>query len=641
MTYNWLTQIKYVHGIGPRRSRKLAKIGIETVGNLLERAPNSYVFPGITDIADAKEGTVVIRATVKNIRWKGYHRSTCMVADLKDSTGTCVGEWYGMGASRYLNSGMTAIFYGKMRGGVLQQPRWTTVESTMDQVYGGIYGETHHAAIRAALVEVLAHVELPEMHSGISRVKVFRSYHFPTGQEEQQRALQALKEDECLQLQLALAERRAKREPVKRAEAEGATTLSIVPDADNHIMSHFPYQFTDDQNEAIISILGDMVKPRTMQRLIHGEVASGKSSVAFYAAMLAALNGKRTLILCPTTILADQHYQTLRGMGWSDVYLYGRGGTPPTPHIVIGTHALLHDPMVLREAHLVIIDEMQKFGVAQRAQATKHNPHLLLLSATPIPRSLAMTVLGDLDISVIRELPIKRGTVITKQVLPDRKEAMYEIIEKELAAGHQAYFVYPRISGDEDVESAEQGFKQVSEWFGMYRVKLLTGRANAEDKAGVLHEFYEGDTQILVSTIIAEVGLDCPNATVMVVEGADRFGLSSLHQLRGRICRSTSTAFCFLVSETSNPTSIARLEAIERCNDGFLIAEEDLRLRGAGEVFSTRQHGLPDLKWCSLVDDFDLLQEAKELVASGSVGEGPKEMMCIRYKNVARFGGVV
>ncbi len=381
-----------------------------------------------------------------------------------------------------------------------------------------------------------------------------------------------------------------------------------------------------------------------MQRLIHGEVGSGKTAVAFYAAMLAALNDKRTLILCPTTILAQQHYDTLRGMGWKNVglhsiktFLHG-----DLPHIIIGTHSILYSTDLLRSASLVIVDEFQKFGVKQRGVLQMYsNPHLLLLSATPIPRTLAATVFGDLDVSVIRELPIKRGTVVTKWVLPDRREGMYEIIERELAAGHQAYVVYPRISGEEDTVNAIDGFTEIRRRFGTYSVGLLTGRADGETKATVLQRFRSGETQILVSTVITEVGIDCPNANAMVIMGADRFGLSSLHQCRGRVCRSTSTAFCFLVAETSNPTSIARLEAIERTNDGFALAEEDLRLRGMGEVFSTRQHGLPDLKFISLVDDFDLLQEAKELVASGSVGEGPKKMMELRYGDNLQFGGVV
>lgn len=406
-----------------------------------------------------------------------------------------------------------------------------------------------------------------------------------------------------------------------------------MTDTQEKILSYFPFEFTAGQQQAIDDIRSDLVSGRVMTRLLHADVGAGKSAVMFFAAMGCALRGKRTLILAPTTILADQHYQTLKGMGWDDVKLTHAGGSNETTdaHIIIGTHSILHADSLIKPASLVIIDEFQKFGVSQRAKLQKNNPHLLLMSATPIPRSLAATVFGDLDVSVIKELPIRRGTIITKWILPDRREAMYEIIEKELAARHQAYVVYPRISGDEDVVSAERGLGDIRKRFGFRRVGLLTGKNKPEHKATILRSFKGGAIDILVSTIIAEVGLDNPNATVMVVEGADRFGLSQLHQLRGRVCRSTSTAFCFLVSETANPTSIARLEVIERCNDGFLIAEEDLRLRGAGEVFSTRQSGLPGLKWCSLIDDYDLMLEAKELVASGSVGSGVREMMKLKY----------
>jgi len=489
-------------------------------------------------------------------------------------------------------------------------------------VVGGQHG-THHATIRAALAETLANVELPEMYGGISRVKVFRAFHFPADKEEQQKALRALKFDEAICLQLALSERRKRRESVC-----GEVIWICTQDK---IKSYFPYQFTTGQRQAVDDIRGDLASGTVMQRLLHADVGAGKSAVAFYCAMGLALRGKRTLILAPTTLLSQQHLDTLKGMGWKDVGLFDGPHTWST-RIIIGTHAILHDEELIRTASLIIIDEFSKFGVLQRQQITKHNPHLLLMSATPLPRSLAMTVFGDLDVSIIRELPIKRGTVITKWVLPEKRETMYEIIEKELAKGHQAYFVYPRISGDEDVVSAYAGLeKLIGRFGGSYTVDLLTGRYKAEDKVRVLQEFRSGKTDILVSTIIAEVGLDNPNATVMVIEGADRFGLSQLHQLRGRVCRSTNTAFCFLVSETSNPTSIARLDVVEKCNDGFLIAEHDLRLRGAGEVFSTHQSGLPDLKFVSLVDDHDLMIEAKETVQARSVGSGVREMMEMKY----------
>jgi ATP-dependent DNA helicase RecG len=511
------------------------------------------------------------------------------------------------------------------------------VDSSLRNVVGGQYG-AHHDTIRAALKEVLANVELPEMNDGRSRKRVFKSFHFPEDKDDLRMAERLLKFDEALQLQLALAERRKGRGTVD------AERISCAFEDDSKIESYFPYCFTKDQHQAICKVNHDLNSTTPMQRLIHGEVGSGKTAVAFYAAMLAALNGKRTLILCPTTILADQHYDTLKGMGWDDCQLWlGMGGSKGEvgSSITIGTHALLNcSDAILKSTSLVIIDEFQKFGVEQRAKITKHNPHLLLLSATPIPRTLAATVFGDLDISIIRELPIKRGQVITRWVLPEKREGMYEIIERELAVGHQAYVVHPRISGDEDVVSAEQGYVELRDRFGDQVVDILTGKDTTSEKASRLQRFKQGHTKILVSTIIAEVGLDNSNATMMVIEGADRFGLSQLHQLRGRVCRSTDTAFCFLVSETANQTSIDRLDVIEKCNDGFEISENDLRLRGPGEVFSTRQSGLPDLKWCSLVDDYDLMVEAKEVVTSGDVGDGVREMMRIRYGDNLYLGEV-
>ena len=406
------------------------------------------------------------------------------------------------------------------------------------------------------------------------------------------------------------------------------------------ILSYFPFEFTVGQQHAIDDIRSDLASGRVMTRLLHSDVGSGKTAVMLYACIGCALQGHRSVIFAPTTILSEQHSNTLKNMGWSNTQLLLAGDKDNGALITIGTHTILNSEEFLKSVVLVCVDEFSKTGVQQRAKINKAS-HLLLVSAVPLPRSLAMTVFGDLDVSVIKELPIKRGTVVTKWVLPEKYEAMYEIIERELAKGHQAYFVFPRIDGNEDVASAVEGYRKLCGRFIDYTPGLLTGRNSADSKRCTLQDFRAGYTQILVSTIIAEVGLDNPNATVMVVEGADHFGLSQLHQLRGRVCRSTATAFCFLVSETSNPTSIARLDVIEKCNDGFLVAEEDLRLRGAGEVFSTRQHGLPDLKWCSLVDDYDLMVKAKKLVASGNVGSGVKEMMCIRYGESLGLGGVV
>lgn len=411
------------------------------------------------------------------------------------------------------------------------------------------------------------------------------------------------------------------------------------------IQSYFPYQFTMGQEQAIDDIRNDLVSGKQMQRLLHADVGAGKSTVIFYVAIGCALQNKRSLILVPTSILALQHFETLKKMGWGDIQLLTPGDKDQRNAITISTHIALNNKQLLKSITFLCVDEFVKFGVQQRAEALKYNPHLLLVSAVPIPRTLVMTVFGDLDISIIRELPIKRGPVVTRWVLPSKREQMYEIIDKELVKGKQVYVVYPRIDGGEDVESAEKGWWKLSKRF-KYNVALLTGKDGFNQKAQTFIDFKANAVQILVSTIIAEIGLDCPNASVMVIEGADRFGLSQLHQLRGRICRSKDTTFCFMVSNTANEKSIARLDVMEKCNNGFEIAEYDLRLRGPGEMFSTRQHGLPALKFASLLYDYDLLVKARELAGEyiGKLDEpgnaGIKQMLEYKYGDTIKLGEI-
>lgn len=414
------------------------------------------------------------------------------------------------------------------------------------------------------------------------------------------------------------------------------------------IKSYFPYQFTDGQNQAIVDIKSDMSSGKQMQRLLQADVGMGKSAVMFYIAIGCSLQKIRSLILVPTTILAQQHTDVLQSMGVKNVQLLLSGNQDNGAMITISTHTALNNKQLLKVIKFLCIDEFSKFGVQQKAQAMQYNPHVLLVSAVPIPRTLAMTAFGDLDISTIKEYPIKRGTVVTRWVHPDKRNLMYDLVERELRKGKQAYIVYPRIeSGDEDIESAEKGYEEVKRHFPKYKVGYLTGKQSQQTKETVLNDFRFGFFNILVSTIISEVGLDVVNATVMVVEGADRFGLSQLHQLRGRVCRSTDTAFCFLIAKTANETSIARLKVMEACNDGFEIAEQDLQLRGPGEMFSTRQSGLPDLKFASLLDDYDLLIQARdranEIVDRLDEPEyvGVKQMLEIKYGDSLRLGEVV
>jgi len=652
--YNWTTKIRFVKTIGPVKATELKGIGIETVGDLLEYKPLDYMYPGVTAIKDLpSEGRVMIRARIEKIvRASNRPIVTAMLIDPNNDNDYCGATWWNqVFIVQHLRKGMIATFWGKVKNGILQQPKFSTI-GTNEDVSGGLYG-VHTETIRKALKEVMPNIDIPDWEDNKSvnefmpRQVAFKLLHNPATKAGMINSVYRLKYDELLLMQLAVLKKKYNQQS-KPPMLFGCKPITLGP----KVRSYFPYKFTGGQEKVISEVITDICGDTPMNRLLHGEVGSGKTAVAFYAAMLTALNGKRAFILAPTTILAQQHYDTLKKMGWDDVILCNhsdKGGMPPLDYkgIVIGTHAILNLPH-LKTASLVIVDEFQKFGVEQRAKLQRYgNPHVLLMSATPIPRSLAMTVFGDLDISTIRELPIKRGTVVTKWVLPDKREQMYEIIEEQLKVGKQIYIVYPKIGDEETVDSATKGYYEIERRFGKDNIiALLTGKCHNNVKSNYMRRFKSGDIKILVSTIIAEVGLDNPNASVMVVEGADRFGLSQLHQLRGRVCRSADTVFCFLVAETANDKSIARLNVMEKCNDGFEIAEHDLRLRGPGEMFSTRQHGLPDLKFASIVDDYELLIKARDTAVEiydkldSSEYAGLKEMLRIKYNETFKLAGV-
>jgi ATP-dependent DNA helicase RecG len=525
------------------------------------------------------------------------------------------------------------------------------IKPVLDNI-GGLVGEFYDD-------EFLKKMEL------IKRKDAFGWIHLPLDEGKLGKAKRRLKFDELFLMQLGLALRRH-----RHSKFASAVAMKSSDEIDRRIRKRFPFLLTEDQDTTIAEIVADMQRPIPMNRLLQGDVGSGKTVVALYATLLAVANKTQVAIMAPTEILANQHFISIeRYLRNSDVKrvlitggLTGKkrdevlkeikaGGID----IVVGTVALLEKDIEFKKLGLVVIDEQHKFGVHQRAELRKDGtPHCLVMTATPIPRTLAMTVFGDLDVSIIKHSPPGRGAVVTRWVSPEDRAKAYEFIRERLRTGKQAYFVYPRITGIVDstsspqeeegvIKAATDGWKELSKVFSEFKVELLHGRMSSEKKREVMAEFRKGKIKALVATVVIEVGVDIPNATIMVIEGADDFGLAQLHQLRGRIGRGTDKSFCFLFAdkETENEVAKSRLEMMERSNDGFEIAEHDLKLRGPGELFSTRQHGLPDLKIANIIDDYDLLVMARrcafELVTQDALLIGPTHKN-IRQALITKFG---
>jgi ATP-dependent DNA helicase RecG len=675
--------VQFLKGVGPARAKIFAQLGVETVGDLLEYFPRDWNFvPEPTKIRQMRPNeTVTIIGLVESIDYQNYRRQPLFEAMISDETGVCRIVWFHGGYLRgqlepgqiIMASGKVTLYRHQLQ---LTNPKFFVLDEehqqSADYFSGGIYPASKGLTsrqIKHVIAPVLEHLdnlvsefyrkEFLKKTELISRKDAFAWIHLPPDEEKLSQAKRRLKYDELFLMQLGLALRR-----YKVQHFSNAVPCKFTDKIDSRIRRRFPFLLTEDQNECISEIVADMGKSQPMNRLLQGDVGSGKTVVALYAALLVVANKMQVAIMAPTEILAGQHFLSieryLKNSSVKRVLLTGgltgrkrkellHTISAGNIDIVVGTVALLQTDIEFQNLGLVVIDEQHKFGVEQRARLRKQTtPHCLVMTATPIPRTLAMTAFGDLDVSIIRHSPPGRGSVITRWVSRHDRRKAYEFIRERLKAKKQAYFVYPRITAVEqasDVKAATDEAELLSrQIFPEFNVELLHGRMPSAKKQQVMSEFRKRKIDLLVSTIVVEVGVDVPNATIMVIEGADRFGLAQLHQLRGRIGRSDAKSYCFLFAETDNETAKSRLEIMTRSNDGFEIAENDLRLRGPGEMFSTRQHGLPDLKIANIVEDYDLLVMARKH-AFEMVSQDPMlthaESKNIRRALLARFGDAI
>ncbi len=645
--------VQYVRGVGPRRAETLERLGVRTIRDLLYCFPRKYHDrQNLVSIAAAQPGTqVMICGDVMQVSLhrKGRGKGVLTVR-VRDDTGEVKAVWFNQNylAERF-DAGDTVLLWGAFReydgleiispgfehlgsdehGGIALADEKSTRFTPVYPLTEGLSQGQLRPIIRAALedfAEAAPDIVPPSIsrkHRLLSISEALWHAHFPEEIQAKDEAKRRLIYEEFLVFQVAVALRR---HALRSVEGIGFKTSA---EFDRRIRKLFPFKLTKAQEQALDGIEADMRRAVPMNRLLQGDVGCGKTVVALYAMLLAVANRYQATIMAPTAILAEQHYRTITGMlSGSKVrvaLLTGSSDRRETlaeiasgkVDIVIGTHAVIQSDVAFHRLGFVVVDEQHKFGVMQRATLRwkGHAPDVLVMTATPIPRTLALTLFGDLDVSTINELPPGRKPVVTRCIEPEKLGDAYSFIRKQIRAGRQAYVVCPLIEQSEtlDLRSAMETADELSRnTFPDCSVGLLHGRMTGEQKERAMAAFVCGDMQVMVSTIVIEVGVDVPNATVMLVLHAERFGLAQLHQLRGRIGRGPEQAYCLLCGSAKSDEARQRLEVMAQTTDGFRIAEEDLRIRGTGELFGTRQHGLPDVRIGDFMEDLAMLEQARD-----------------------------
>lgn len=665
-----------IKGVGPGRVKQLNKLGITDVSSLLTYFPRTYEDRSVSYLIGAlKQGAVgATEGTVLNVQEKKPRRGLSILEIfIGDATGRLKIVLFNQGYKKnFYKVGQRLHVYGKVEFayGSLQMNtphiemlrEGQVAEAGIVPVYPLVDGVSQFVIRHAVSNWFAANDALPELlppditkeHNFMTRYEAFKEMHNPLTVEHYGLARKQLAYEELFIMQAGLL--------LLREREQAEIGIKMQPDGDlvPAFLKELPFALTGDQRKAFNEIANDMQEERPMRRLLQGDVGSGKTVVGALSLLKAVENGYQGALMAPTEILAQQHYEGLTdlmaGLGRVKLALL-TGSTKPgerqiiyegladgTIDIVIGTHALIQEQVEFKKLALVIIDEQHRFGVEQRAtlQRKGHHPHMLVMTATPIPRTMTLSIYGDLEVSLIKEMPPGRKPVLTYAVDSSYKERLHRFFEKEMSAGHQVYVVCPLVEESEklDLVAAEQLYEELAEKYQRkFGVGLVHGRMSTADKEAIMEAYYKGTIKLLVSTTVIEVGVNVPNATIMCVEGAERFGLSQLHQLRGRVGRGSTQSYCILVSDSHSEDSKQRLAVMTSTQDGFVVAEQDLLLRGSGQLFGLAQSGLPDLRIANILKDIDLLvaarQDAKMWLAKIGFDEAVKLM---KPELLRRFG---
>jgi ATP-dependent DNA helicase RecG len=684
----FLTPVQFLKGVGPQRAELLSKLELETARDVIFFFPRDYQdLTELTNIADLRDESLVrLHGTVVELDQRNTSSGgTVLGALIRCQGGNVRAVWFNQPfMARRLPVGQELLLAGKVRfrGGIWEmvhpdlkylEKEDTDPRGKLLPVYPLTEGirQGQMRRIVSAVVESLAEqldevfpAEYLTAHDLAPIREAVEHIHQPASREALQRARRRFVYQELLVMQLALAIKRHAQRDLRQAPPLEATAK-----IDARIRRLFPFELTAGQNQMIADVVADMARPHPMNRLVQGDVGSGKTVVAVYAILLAIAHGQQTALMAPTEILARQHAATIERFLTASRVRWGllTGSLTASERrdtlakiaageldLVIGTQAIVQEDVEFAKLGLVVIDEQHKFGVRQRASLKQAglDPHYLVMTATPIPRTVAMTMFGDLDVSTLRDAPPGRQAVRTYLATPEQRDKWWEFYCRKLREGRQGYVVVPLVetSTEVDATSLAQAYESLANGpLEAFRLGLVHGRMSAAEKEAVMDSFRSGKTQALVSTTVVEVGVDVPNATLLAIESGQRFGLAQLHQLRGRISRGAHPGYCCVFAEPTSPDSQQRLEAFVNSTDGFELAEIDFALRGPGDLLGTRQHGLPPLRIADPVADAAVLEEARrdaQQLVEGDPGlskpehERLRRMVLVRYGQVLELGDV-